>query len=245
CLILRNVTGVSLRKLAPIQAITVNGRPISSTYLADGDRVTVERIEIVCSITLDFAASPAPPPALPDPGPTALERAMQEATARELRKLLPDTRAELEQCRQEVRDGQAEHERLQKEIETLQSQQGESQDLRRELAQARQDLVQRFQERRDRLTKQQMAVRRAALRIQKRKQKLDVEAARLAENQQEWALREAGLEAARDQQARERQLLEEQARKFVAGQEARQAEGAARTQIGRASGRERGEVPAL
>jgi chromosome segregation ATPase len=230
CLIHRNITGVSLRKLAPIQAITVNGRPISSTYLADGDRLTIERVEIICSIKAGAAAGlpPAPEPAKSSPPP--LEWAVQEATTRELRKQLAEVRAELEHYRQRVRDGQAEQARLQEEIEILNNQQGEAQDLRRELTQARQDLVQRFQERRDRLAKQQMAIRRAALRIQKRKQKLDVDAARLAESQQEWALREAGLEAAREQLARERQLLEEQARKFVASQEARKAEWATRTQ---------------
>jgi hypothetical protein len=230
CLINRSVSGVSLRKLAPIQAIAVNGRPLSTAYLTDGDRITIERVEIVCSITPAAAASPPPLPVSPGRGPSSLEMSVQEETARELRKQLADARSELEQCRQEVRDGRAEHARLREEIEALKKQGEGAQDLRHDVAQKSKALVQRFQERRDRLAKQEMAVRRAALRVQKRKQKLDVDAARLAESQQEWALREAGLEAARDQLARERQLLEEQARKLVAGQEARKAEWAARTQ---------------
>src|SRR5207244_67158 len=71
CLINRHVTGVSLRKLAPIQAIAVNGRPVSSTYLADGDRVTIERVEIVFSITPGLAGPAFT--ASPGAGSAALE----------------------------------------------------------------------------------------------------------------------------------------------------------------------------
>jgi hypothetical protein len=235
CLINRNVTGVSLRKLAPIQPLAVNGRPTASAYLADGDRVTVGTVEIVCSIKPGNAALLAAP--APEPNPAAFEQTVREAELRDLREQLADACAELESQQRDARDGQAERARLREQVEALTKEREESQVLRRDLAQIRKELFQRYQERRDRLAKQHLAVRRAALRLQTRKQKLDADVARLAESQQEWALREAGFEAAREQLARERQLLEEQARKFAASREELKAEWAAR--VAEVKGRER------
>src|SRR5437764_2125514 len=56
CLIARQDGGASLRKLAPVQPISVNGRAVSSTYLADGDRVTLAGVELVVGITPNPAA---------------------------------------------------------------------------------------------------------------------------------------------------------------------------------------------
>ena len=46
CLIARHSTGASLRKLAPVLPIAVNGRNVSSTYLNDGDRLGVGAISL-------------------------------------------------------------------------------------------------------------------------------------------------------------------------------------------------------
>ena len=61
CLVARQPGGASLRKLAPVQPITVNGRPVSSTYLADGDRVGVGAAELVVAIAIPEEAAPASP----------------------------------------------------------------------------------------------------------------------------------------------------------------------------------------
>ena len=60
CLIARQPGGASLRKLAPVQPITINGRPVSSTYLADGDSVGVGAAELVVAIALQEEAAPSP-----------------------------------------------------------------------------------------------------------------------------------------------------------------------------------------
>ena len=46
CLIARHAGGASLRKLAPMQAVAVNGRTVSATYLRHGDVVNVGAVEI-------------------------------------------------------------------------------------------------------------------------------------------------------------------------------------------------------
>jgi chromosome segregation ATPase len=50
CLISRHARGASLRKLAPVQPIAVNGRNVGSTYLNTGDRITVGAVEVVVSL---------------------------------------------------------------------------------------------------------------------------------------------------------------------------------------------------
>src|SRR5262245_3048760 len=71
CLIARQASAASLRKLAPVQPITVNGRPVTSTYLADGDRIHIGPAEMVVSLTPGPAA-----PAAPD-----LEQRLEELAA--------------------------------------------------------------------------------------------------------------------------------------------------------------------
>jgi chromosome segregation ATPase len=60
CLIARHASGASLRKLAPVQPIAVNGRTVTSTYLADGDRITLGPIEIGVAIVGGVTEPPAP-----------------------------------------------------------------------------------------------------------------------------------------------------------------------------------------
>ncbi len=57
--------GASLRKLAPVQPIAVNGRNVGSTYLNSGDRVTIGVVEVVVSLTAGadvdaFSDEPSP-----------------------------------------------------------------------------------------------------------------------------------------------------------------------------------------
>src|SRR3954468_6449185 len=51
CLISRNAAGAALRKLAPVQPILVNGRQVTSTYLNDGDQLSLGIVELVVSVT--------------------------------------------------------------------------------------------------------------------------------------------------------------------------------------------------
>jgi chromosome segregation ATPase len=63
CLISRRPTEVSFRKLAPTQAILLNGRSSSSGALSDGDRLTVGKVELVVHVSMpEPAANPAGPP---------------------------------------------------------------------------------------------------------------------------------------------------------------------------------------
>jgi chromosome segregation ATPase len=77
CLIARHASGASLRKLVPVHPIIVNGRAVSSVYLADGDRIALGSAEVVVSIT-----APAVPAAPAAPTPDVEER-LREAEARE------------------------------------------------------------------------------------------------------------------------------------------------------------------
>ncbi len=51
CLVARQAAGASLRKLAPVQPISVNGRTVTSAYLEDGDRITLGPAEMVVRIS--------------------------------------------------------------------------------------------------------------------------------------------------------------------------------------------------
>ena len=77
CLIARHARGASLRKLAPVQPIAVNGRNVSSTYLNNGDRITLGPVEVAVSFA---AGAPSSPEGEADP---AARQRLQEITARE------------------------------------------------------------------------------------------------------------------------------------------------------------------
>jgi chromosome segregation ATPase len=64
CLLARHPAGVSLRKLAPTQAILVNGQGVSQRELVDGDRVQIGLLAIHVRIAPVRAAAPSTPTAL-------------------------------------------------------------------------------------------------------------------------------------------------------------------------------------
>ncbi len=78
CLISRHARGASLRKLAPVQAVAVNGRPAGSTYLGHGDRITLGTVEITASVV----PGAAPPPSGGEPAAVPDER-LREIAAHE------------------------------------------------------------------------------------------------------------------------------------------------------------------
>jgi hypothetical protein len=59
CLFAKHPGGVSLRKLSPTQGIVVNGESVGQRELADGDRVQLGQIDILCRIAPGRAAPPA------------------------------------------------------------------------------------------------------------------------------------------------------------------------------------------
>ncbi len=77
CLVSRHARGASLRKLAPVQPIAVNGRNVSSTYLNNGDRITLGTVEVAAS----FTPGAAPPPDGETRRPS--DERLQEIAARE------------------------------------------------------------------------------------------------------------------------------------------------------------------
>ncbi len=65
-LITRHVGGATLRKLAPVQAILVNGRAVSAASLADGDRISVGAVEVAVGILLPPTSATAFEPDVAD-----------------------------------------------------------------------------------------------------------------------------------------------------------------------------------
>jgi chromosome segregation ATPase len=198
CLIAHQPDGVTVRKLAPMTPLTVNGDAVLTTTLNDGDRIAVGGVEIVASIQ----GTPA----------TADERVRLV----ELERDLTTTRAELERVRRETVGSD---EQAAKAYQDALALKGEMTDIKRQL-------VEKFQERRQRLQAKETAVRRAALRVQERKRRLDQREAAAETVQQDWSLRLAELEARNEQVQRERKLLEEQARTLAAKQQDMQGEAA-------------------
>jgi chromosome segregation ATPase len=118
CLVSRQPSGASLRKLAPVQPITVNGRTVTSAYLSDGDRITLASAELIVRIRLpETATRPGEPgasatgssPAAPPPVPAAaqlLERSrlldLREQQVREQTKAFEDERTRWQARRDEI-----------------------------------------------------------------------------------------------------------------------------------------------
>ena len=261
CLVSRHAGGASLRKLAPVQPVGVNGKALSAAYLHNGDRISVGAAEIAVAIEAGQAAAPAGPAVA-----GLLERArLIEAREKELvektqeletnRVIWYRRREEIEaecrrqtqrleeltlQARQQERDltgahgdlevreqdwrvGQEALARRERELdaraEELSRQEGEVGGLRRELLRIRTEFTQRYQQRRERLVTQQQAIRRAAQRVQARKRAVDEQEARLRPAQEEWALRQAEIDARGEQVERERQLLDDQHRLLASRQQ--------------------------
>jgi len=100
CLISRHAHGASLRKLAPVQGLAVNGRPVNSTYLNDGDRVAIAGVEI--AVAISRAAVVEPPPPVEQPSESASTQ--EHAELLELRKELANIRQQLYHRYHERRD---------------------------------------------------------------------------------------------------------------------------------------------
>jgi chromosome segregation ATPase len=133
-LIARHAGGASLRKLAPVQPVLVNGRAVGSTYLDAGDSVIVGGAEIHVSVT---ASDSAPPLPVAGPGDDAV-MARRKALLDQVQQLEAD-RADWYRKRQEI---EAECKRQTEAIEVLN---GRLRQQERELEGARAELAQREQ----------------------------------------------------------------------------------------------------
>ncbi|HEY7326269.1 MAG TPA: hypothetical protein VH592_01420 [Gemmataceae bacterium] len=242
CIIGRTASSASLRRLAPVLPILVNGKAIATAYLHDRDTITISSIEIALSVQ----SATRPPHGLSsEPGARSADlneheqrqKEQLEYDSRKLAEGLQQTIQRLQQKEQELTAARAELEKHQQAWSTerneLQSRLREKaardeearkqieQDasLRRELTEIRQRLYQRYHERRERLTKQQQAIHKTARRLQQRKQRLEIGEADLAARQKAWEQQQIETEGRGEQVQRERQLLEEQHRLILSRQQ--------------------------
>lgn len=227
CLIAVRGGGLGIRKLVPTYPITINGQPLSSTLLADGDRITLGAVEL----RIHLPSPPATPDAAPpgdgtDAAALAVFRDEVEARARELderRHQLDEQTAELEtdrviwyQRRDEIeRDARLVREQ-QRELAALRADQ-ESRE--QSLAQEREDLHRQRQEletQRNELAVREQEVHAQRQQLADRQRQLDQ---RYRERRDRLAgLQEAVAVAARKIQEQKRQL-ETETQQFMLRQE--------------------------
>jgi chromosome segregation ATPase len=208
CLISRRPGGAGLRKLAPTLPLTVNGRPVSSADLAEGDRIGVGKAELVVHVQ-----AVDPPAAPPSAGPSdaelaALRRQMQEqeeSFCRERERL---------QAAGARRAGELEEQagRLEARRKELEEQTAELEANRVYWYQRREEVERecRRQTEAVALARKQLAQREAAqvpLDLRRREQAADDKEQELAGRQSELDGRAAELDRQRQEMARLRQEL--------------------------------------
>jgi chromosome segregation ATPase len=178
CLISRHARGASLRKLAPVHPVAVNGRPVGSTFLGDGDRVALGPAEVVVSVT--------PAAAAPDSAAPPDER-LRELTARE--KEVQEAAEQLEEDRVlwYRRRDEIEAECL-RQTEAAQQELGRLRQAENDLAAARADVEAREQ-----------AVREARDELARQKQEIEAEGEEATRRYAEAAALRREVETIREQ----------------------------------------------
>ena len=91
--------GVELRKLAAIQAVQVNGNPVTTTVLKEGDLIALAAVELLVSVRLAESAAPVKSSSVVVPDRDLL-RHKQELDAKA--ELLARQQRDLEKARQEL-----------------------------------------------------------------------------------------------------------------------------------------------
>ncbi len=254
CLISKHAGGAGLRKLAPVQPITVNGRAVTSTYLADGDRLAIGALEIAVAVAggeaPDARNMEAREQTLRQAGEAlrneqarwaktkqeldaeiARQRVQIEGLLRQRQQadgLAGSVRADIERREQAIAAGQEELSSRLKDLEAkaaeLARQDDELARTRRELGKLRQLYTERFQGRREKMIAKQQAVRHAARKIIERKQAVDAEEKALREAQGKYSQLLAEVEARAEQLDRERSLVDEQYSMLTSRQQEHQRE---------------------
>jgi chromosome segregation ATPase len=249
CLISRHARGASLRKLAPVQAVAVNGRPSGSAYLSDGDRISLGTVEITASVA-PGQAPPGSDSAASSEDVAAREaelRARAEALEKDQQRLHAEIEAErrknadaeqreadLARREEALRAVQDELDNLKQEfqprLEEADRQHQEARGIRRQMAQIREQLYERYRNRRDHLRQKQKAIARAARSLQERKREIDEMAATADMVRKELELGRAENEARAEQLVRDRMVLDEEHRRIAGRQAELQEQLAARVQ---------------
>ncbi len=257
CLISLNAAGAGVRKLAPVQPMTVNGRAVASASLNSGDKLTLGPVEIIVRIApAALTAAQAP---LPDAecverfrqlelreAQLKLDASQVEADCRRQTQKLEEARLRLRRQEQDFalargnleareqawRDGQQELERQRALLasggEKATKNAEEVLGWRHELEQLKLQLHERFRQKREKITKMGQAVRRAGLRVQRKKHENEAESVLLKAARQDLTRRQSELDATREQFERERQVVAEQHRITATRQENARNEMAAR-----------------
>src|SRR5947209_18533510 len=191
CLIARSSSGATLRKLVPTYSILLNGRSVSTSILADGDRMTLGALELIVHAPQilereqnDSAAAEEAPGTSESAAPLRMK---------EQRRAIAKDAAGLEQPEEGARRERGELDRRQKALESE----------RQQLATDRLELYERYRHRRDRLAGLHEAINRAAHKVQERKRSLEVE-------QEQVKARSLELDARAQEEDRLRKELAEQ-----------------------------------
>jgi chromosome segregation ATPase len=187
CLVAPSQDGATLRKLLPTQTVLVNGRSVTISALANGDRVGVGPAELVVHITSGTGTKKSGGIGTEPPAASTIPSEPDERSA----------------------DQDRHEQELQARQEQLNRQQQELAAMRQQLAEIRQQLYDRYRERRDRLAGLQEAIGVAARKVQERKQQLDLESKQAAEQRREDLACKARLEQERSELDQERQRLAE------------------------------------
>jgi hypothetical protein len=248
CLISRHARGASLRKLAPVQPIAVNGRNVGSTYLNSGDRITIGAVEVVVSLAAAVEADAIADEHFHEIAAREAELQAQREQLEKERTLWFRRRDEIETlCRRQTEEAEATSQRLrdqeddlkrreqawrlgeedldrqrqewQARVEEAEKQHVEARGMRRQMSQIREQLYERYRNRRDRLNEKHKTLRRAAKQLQERKRLIDEETVQFEAVRQELALGREENKARAAQLERERTLLEDQHRQIVEQQQ--------------------------
>jgi chromosome segregation ATPase len=243
CIIARQPHGVTLRKLAPTQPLLRNGRPVTSTALTHGDRVSVAGVELLVHIRSATSSPPQPDrQATASLQQTAARQQQLDARAAELDKrqrLLEEQTADLEKDRVVWYQRREEMAReiqqravalpasanafpqLEQQVQELDAQASDLARQKQELAAARQEVVdirtqlyERYRERRDRLAGLQEAVERAARKVQENKRRVEADGQQVETQRRDNDARHAELERQAQELHRTRLELDEQRRRL-------------------------------
>jgi chromosome segregation ATPase len=154
CLISRHANTASLRKLAPVQPITVNGRAISSVYLNNGDRITLASVEMSVSIVCGAegkspAARPTAAPVSVDPTAVLGDLAAREKALREQQEQLDAERAlwarkceEIEaECQRQKQLLQGVSQGLRQQVDTVETERSDLEERERALKQGVEEMA--------------------------------------------------------------------------------------------------------
>jgi len=201
-LITRQGATVSLRKLAPVGHLLLNGQPVSQSALNNNDRLTIGTTEIVVRLTGNV-------PVMRVQLFNAEENAQQSQQLRDRERAIEAAKTELATIREELAGREAELLRQQQELDRV----------REEMKEIRLQLYERYRRRRDRLAGLQAAVRKAAKRVQDRKREFEFEVEQATSRRVQSSGPQSELTTLAEEVARKAELLQQHQRAFAEKQQ--------------------------